>query len=167
MKLGILIIFAVFFGTIFWAIGGQEIRQEIPFYSKKILGKTIKVEINGYSLEVEVAKSDNEKRRGLSQRDELRNDRGMIFIYEKEGEYSFWMKGVKFSLDFIWLKGDKIVDITKNVQPPRDENYEIYRPSEPVDKILEVKAGWCDSHEVKIGQKVKFYPNLWGVDVLK
>src|SRR3989344_4327657 len=77
-----------------------------------------KVYIKDISLNIEVADSKEERATGLSGREKLATDSGMIFIYENAERYSFWMKGVKFPLDFIWIMNDKIVDITEFVQPP-------------------------------------------------
>ena len=160
MKLIILIIFAIFFGTIFWAIGGHEIQEEIPFYWQKIIGKTVTVEINGHKIQAEIVKTSSEKQKGLSNREKMERDRGMIFVNEKEGMYSFWMKEVNFPLDIIWIKGNEIVGITERAAIEPGPEYKNYLPPEPVDKILEVHGGWVFRHGVEIGQKVKFSKDL-------
>ena len=55
---------------------------------------------------------------GLMFRENMDSDRGMLFIFEKEGEYPFWMKNTLIPLDIIWINKDKeVVFISENAQP--------------------------------------------------
>ena len=76
----------------------------------------------------------------------------MLFIFNRLGRYAFWMKGMKFPLDFIWIAGDKITEITGKV----DISQMNLRPQQPVDKILEVNGGWAAEHQIKIGDTVRY-----------
>jgi len=70
--------------------------------------------INNNCFEVEIAKSQEEKKKGLSLREDLPFNSGMLFVYNKENFYSFWMKDMNFPLDIIWINADnKIVHIEK------------------------------------------------------
>lgn len=108
----------------------------------------------------EVADSNEERIKGLSGRQFLDEDRGMLFIFEQPGLYTFWMKDMKIPLDFIWVRDDKIVDTTENVQPPAGISapLPIYRPAEKADKVLEVNAGWVARHRVKAGDVIQILP---------
>lgn len=83
----------------------------------------------------------------------------MLFIFPKEDKYPFWMKGVSFPLDFIWIKGDQVVDLLENVSPPRvnqkDIDLPIYVPKESIDRILEVNAGTIARLNIKVGDTIK------------
>ncbi len=57
----------------------------------------------------EVVKSPSEQRRGLGYRDQLKTNQGMLFVYDNPGVRSFWMKGMRFAIDIIWLRQGKIV----------------------------------------------------------
>ena len=52
-------------------------------------------------FEVELAKTNEEKARGLMFREFLDEDKGMLFIYDGEGRHNFWMKDTLISLDII------------------------------------------------------------------
>lgn len=120
--------------------------------------KSQKIEINNYRLVVETADTDDLRIKGLSRRASLAKNGGMLFIYQTPGYYKFWMKEMQFPLDFIWIRDDKIVDITENVPVP-DKNNQIlplYTSQYPADKILEVNAGLIKSLGVKIGDKIKY-----------
>jgi len=110
--------------------------------------------INDNCFEVEVVKGLTEKRRGLSFRKSLDQNTGMLFIYKREGFYSFWMKDMNFPLDIIWINKDKeIVYIEKNVQPCQDECLR-YRPAEKAQYILEINSGLVDRLKIQKGDKL-------------
>ncbi len=104
------------------------------------------VEIKGKILVLEIADSPSAMTRGLSGRDELPDGSGMLFIFPNPQKLSFWMKDMRFALDFIWIRDGIIIEATENVLPPKygakNEELEIYSAKEPVDMVLEVSAGF-------------------------
>lgn len=114
---------------------------------------TTTVAVKGQNIQVELAETDQEKQIGLSQTQSLNDDEGMLFIFNNPDFYPFWMKDMKFPIDIIFINGDKVVTLFKNVQPPSDENAEltVYRPTERADKVLEVNAGYADEHDIQEG----------------
>lgn len=117
--------------------------------------KKQKISIGSAVLEVEIADNDQARIKGLSGRAGLAENEGMLFIFPAPDFYGFWMKEMKFPLDFIWLRGDEIKDVTVNVPPPVNSALKTYRPSAKVDKVLEVNAGWAEKHNIKIGDRVE------------
>ncbi|MBI2022842.1 DUF192 domain-containing protein [Candidatus Daviesbacteria bacterium] len=107
----------------------------------------------------EIADSKEERADGLSGRESLASDSGMLFVFDKTDIYRFWMKGMKFPLDFIWINEDRVVDILKNVPPPKegqsDESLPLVSPTVPINKILEVNAGFADNHKLRVGDKIE------------
>ena len=75
----------------------------------------------------------------------------MFFLFNQPGQYAFWMKDMEFPLDFVWIAGDKIIDIDKNIPPDYSG---ILKPEIPVDKVLEINAGVCEKHKIKIGNEI-------------
>jgi len=107
-------------------------------------------------IQARLAVSEAEKQRGLMFEDGLEENEGMLFIYEKEGSHSFWMKNMRFPLDIIWIGGDKrIVDIRENVPPCREE-CNTFAPSGPARYVLEVEAGFVKKRGLKVGDRLKF-----------
>lgn len=105
------------------------------FFLKKKSGRTISIQINNQAYKLEVADNITSRAKGLSGRDSLCPHCGMIFIYQKEGIYPFWMKNTHFPLDIIWLdKNGKIVDI-KQGQP---KNLSILKNKTPAQYIIEL-----------------------------
>lgn len=120
------------------------------FYVRHPLGA--KAIINGHTINIELALTNAEKERGLGYRDSLAAERGMLFVYQNKDRYGFWMKGMRFPLDFIWITGNKVVDLSQNVAT----NAPPFSPRVPVDKVLEVNAGDIDRLGVKMGDLVQF-----------
>lgn len=107
-------------------------------------------------LNVEISADLISRAKGLSGRENLCENCAMVFIFGKEAKYTFWMKGMNFPLDILYIKGDEIVEIFKNVQVLDDMNevMEVF-PNEKADKVLELNAGWCDAHDVQVGDKIE------------
>lgn len=121
--------------------------------NQNMLKKELK--INSQTLTVEVAKTLKEQSRGLAGWADLCQNCGMLFPYPDFKTRNFWMKGMNFPLDFIWLKDGEVVGFSENI-PVLDKMGEISRvqsPS-PVNQVLEVRAGWVKENNVKIGDKV-------------
>ena len=71
------------------------------------------------TVRVEVAVTDKEHTRGLSGRPGLALGTGMLFAYPAPGPRSMWMLGMRFPLDFLWIRDGRIVDLVEHVPPPR------------------------------------------------
>ena len=113
------------------------------------------VYINGRPLSVEIADEPYEQARGLSGRDFLGENDGMLFIFSQPGKHGFWMKNMKFPLDIIWIDENlTIVDITKNLSPATYPA--TFAPSSPVKYVLEINTGWSDKNSVRLGDIVSF-----------
>jgi uncharacterized membrane protein (UPF0127 family) len=115
-----------------------------------------KVVIGQATFTVEVAVTDAKRERGLGYRDTLPPLHGMLFVYPAKGDYAFWMKGMRFPLDFVWISGTTVVDITQNVPVSPGPDFPLYRPKAPADKILEINAGEIRRAGIKIGDSVRF-----------
>jgi len=111
------------------------------------------------TLNIEIADEPSEIQQGLSGRPALAPNAGMLFILSAKRIPTFWMKDMRIALDFIWIDGDRVVDITENIPPPASGTTDLqlltYSPLVPVTKVLEVNAGFISSHQISIGDKVK------------
>lgn len=110
--------------------------------------KTINLNIKGQKYNLEIAQTTLQKSKGLSDRDSICSTCGMIFVYQKESVYPFWMKNTHFPLNIIWLNQEgKIVDI-KTGQP---EDTTILTPSASAQYIIELPT---NSPELSIGENI-------------
>lgn len=112
------------------------------------------VKVGEKIIEVEVADEINEHWLGLSHRKSLPEDTGMLFVFEKKQERSFWMKDMNFPLDIIWINDDRVVKIDKDCKAeggyPKIKHNSIY----PVNFVLEANAGFANMNDIKIGDKL-------------
>jgi len=112
--------------------------------------------INGICFVVEVATTPESRARGLMFRESMDNDRGMLFIYDQEGIYQFWMKNTLIPLDMIWISEDKnIVNIKKRAQPCQPGYCPTINPGAEALYVLEINAGFSDRFGFEVGDDVE------------
>lgn len=132
----------------------------IPGVRKSLESTTTQVKIKGQTFKVEVAKTPGQHTKGLSGRDSLPENAGMLFVFDKPDQYQFWMKNTKIPLDIIWINQDKkIVDFYKEAQPEPavpDSQLRRYGPSTSALYVLELAAGTVDKYHITIGDQVEF-----------
>lgn len=103
-------------------------------------------------IDIEIADNDYERQLGLMNRQSMEEMRGMLFIFPQQEYQSFWMRNTLFSLDMIFINSNKeIVTIHKNTTPLSEQSYP---SSAPAIYVVEVNAGFCDRHQIKIGDKI-------------
>jgi len=124
----------------------------IYFYRKHPLSAS--VTIHNTVFTVDLAVTNDEKTRGLSYRKFLKPKSGMLFLYDHKEIFPFWMQGMQFPLDFIWISDNVVVDITTNVPPATATTMHVVRPTVAVNKILEINAGEADLYGIQIGDSV-------------
>lgn len=112
-------------------------------------------------VRAEVARNQEQKSRGLMFRDTLPEGRGMLFPFERDGTYGFWMKNVRFPIDMLWLDPDlKVVHSESSVPGCPEEPCLIYRSPTPARYVLELPAGYAERHGVAVGSTVKLLDPL-------
>ena len=113
------------------------------------------IKIAGQSIKVELASTPLEQAQGLSGRESLKENEGMLFVFDQPGKYSFWMKDMNFAIDMIWLTEDgEVVYIKKDARP---ESYpETYGPDKDAKYVLEVASGFSEKNNLKEGDRVEF-----------
>lgn len=128
------------------------------FYYKNLLYQTTTVVVNGYSLRVLEAASDQQRQRGLSKRKRLAENQGMLFIFSQEQPLAFWMKDMQFPIDIIWLDSKKrVVHMEQNLPPcPPNGTCPAYQPNVLAQYGLETTAGFVQKHHVVLGQVINW-----------
>lgn len=134
------------------------------FFSQRYLGgsflpfmKTSTATINNQTFDLLIAKTPEEKQIGLSEKTSLPQNAGMLFPFETPGNYPFWMKNMKFAIDIIYIRDNKIITIFKNAQPAKSptDSLPVYNSEEPADTVLEINAGLSDKYNFKKGDEVE------------
>lgn len=115
-------------------------------------------------INLELADTAQKRTKGLGYRDFLASGSGMLFIHDETQKYTYWMKGMKFPIDIMWILDDEIVDIIVNVPPPvegqKDNTLERFAPVTEVNKVLETNAGFVDSNNIQKGDKIILESNI-------
>lgn len=101
------------------------------------------------------ADSEEKKELGLSNREQIASDQGMLFAFDTIGVYNFWMKDMKFPLDIVWIdENKKVLGITADIQP---ESYpSIFISPESTKYVLEINAKNAEKFGIATGTILKF-----------
>lgn len=132
--------------------------------------KYVTIQIGRKVYRLEIAATAEAWRQGLSNRRQLPANAGMLFRFDQPVLERFWMQGMQFPLDFIWLKDDVVVQIAENILPPCEnsskwalslnskpvctKNVTILEPDQFFDKVIELNAGEIKQSGIKIGDVI-------------
>lgn len=108
-------------------------------------------------IRIEIADSDSSRTRGLMQRTSLPADTGMLFLFDREEEQSFWMANTPLALDLIFIRADSsVLRIAKYVQPMSPDPV---TSNGPAQYVLEVPAGYSDTIGLIEGDRLRWRRN--------
>ena len=115
---------------------------------------TVRVAIKGHDLTIELATTPEARSCGLSLRDSLPENRGMLFVYSEPEILTFWMKNTRMPLTIAFIDtAGRIVSIQKMNPFPITT---IYASPVPALYALEVNQGWFEENGVGVGDVVEF-----------
>ena len=107
-------------------------------------------------FQVELAQTPEQREYGLMNRSYLDANAGMLFIFDKQGIYPFWMKNTLIPLDIIWIDNSgKVVFIKENAQPCTNFLCPNIIPTSSAKYVLELNAGICNETGIKLGDQLK------------
>ena len=102
------------------------------------------------TVRAEVANTSETRSRGLMYRDEVPEGTGMLFVFDREAERSFWMQNTFVALDVAFIdRNFRIVDI----QQMEPETTEIHDGARPAMFALEVRQGWFAEKGIEVGDR--------------
>lgn len=126
-----------------------------PFNSDSNAYRQTHIELGGVTVTADIADTEPVRQLGLSGREGLSEDKAMLFVFQDDGEHSFWMKDMLFPIDIIWLSSEKrVVYIAKNATPESFPSS--FVPNVPSRYVIEVAAGFTDRHNISVGTQVSF-----------
>jgi len=147
--LGISVVALLIFAISSLACRSKKIEKKKPVF---IETKRITLTIKGAKLCAEIADHPEERSLGLMYRQNLAPDQGMLFIFEQEGIYPFYMKNTKIPLSIAFIdRQGVIIDIQQ--MTPLDELTQHY-PNKPFLYALETNQGWFLERGIKPGDTV-------------
>lgn len=119
------------------------------FFSEQAIG----IFIRDVPVTVSVADTEEERIKGLSGVESLKEQEGKLFIFDSESWHGIWMKDMLMPIDIIWINNQgNVVHIEENVMP--DSYPTIYSSPVPARFVLEVSAFFVNTFNIKVGDKV-------------
>lgn len=108
----------------------------------------------GVSLRLDYATTSAAQEKGLGGRPSLPNDYGMLFVFQNDDRYGFWMKDTLVPLDMFWLDDKRqVVSIARDVATSTFPT--VFYPSKPARYVLETVAGFATAHQITLGTELK------------
>jgi hypothetical protein len=117
--------------------------------------RTTNVTINDIKLTVWIADTQKARETGLMGVQRINENEGMLFVYEKPGEYAFWMKNTLMPLDLIFVSNDTKIISIQHMEPCATEPCKIYAPSAEILYAIEVNGGFAQRNNMTVGQTVR------------
>jgi len=110
--------------------------------------------VGGETVALAVAGTEEQKSRGLRGFESLPRGRGMLFPVEPPRDVQLWMEGVKTPLDLVFVRNGRVRTIHARAAPCSSEPCPKYRAREPIDRVLELKAGRASKLGLAVGDRI-------------
>ena len=119
--------------------------------------------VEGFTFVVDVADTYERRGLGLGKRDELARERGMWFDMGGTGNATFWMHGMRFPIDIVWISDEFVVTgVAERLPFPEpgapDSALPRYSSGVPIRYVLEINAGLADELGIGEGSVVSITP---------
>ncbi len=107
------------------------------------------------TVKLEVALTQQQQAAGLSNRNTLADDQGMLFPFEPPQSVRFWMKNTLIPLDIVFLHNGVVQAIAANVPPCTKETCPTYGPEMLVNQVIELRGGRAAELGLKVGNRLQ------------
>ena len=107
------------------------------------------------SVNVELARTQEESKIGLMFRESMPQDQGMLFIYPQEQDLTFWMKNTLIPLDIIFFDTEGNFVSTSTMVPCTQDPCTLYDSMDPALYALEVNKGFVESYNIDSTWKLR------------
>ena len=148
----------------FFPVTRTEVQEEQQQQELVVGGVTpsgyrqVNVTVNEVGLVTDLAATGEQRRKGLSIKDNMTENEAMLFLFEDSRRHSFWMSGMKFPIDIIWLDDNKtVVHVEHELEPCEPfGDCPQFRPDADSLYVLETVAGFASKYNVTDGTRVEF-----------
>ena len=128
--------------------GAQE-PMLLPVHPERLI---IETAMGEKSFSIEVADEPEKRRRGLMFRRSMRDDHGMLFVFEESGRLGFWMQNTPMPLDLLFIGEDGQVRAIEQGEPFSTDSI---APPVMARFVLELNAGTALSSGIAVGDSVR------------
>ena len=149
----------------FQACNGCSEQKEMvkpEFNEEKGQRNTVKLHMGGVPVTLEVAKTNQEKARGLMHRKKLPPDRGMIFIYPEPKVMSFYMRDTVIPLSIAFIRSDGTIVNIEEMRPLVVEPS--YMSKSMCLYAIEMNQGWFEAHGIQAGEKIELTDEIKAIE---
>jgi uncharacterized protein len=106
------------------------------------------------TIRIEIADDEESRRQGLMGREAMPADSGMLFIFDRQEQQSFWMANTPLSLDMFFADREGvIVNVARNTRPLSDQ---AIHSGEPALYVVETVAGFAARHGIIEGDRIEW-----------
>jgi len=143
--------------TLLLFLGGVAVYIATPD-AGSVLQRAHTVTVGGIPFRVHIAETPEERMQGLSGKERIKENEGMLFIFDSPYRYGFWMKEMKFPIDIIWISGDRVIGFSEGVPPEPGRSLgelTVYYSPGAVDRVLEVNGGVVARYNIREGDKIR------------
>lgn len=152
----VIILVIIILGGLYLAMNKNILKSYLPI--GVINSPTNQIKIGEVLINVEIAETQSARTNGLSGREQLATFSGMLFVFDSSKKYQFWMKGMKFPIDMIFINDGKVVDFLTEVPVAKkdtsDADLPRYQPTVPIDMLLETNAGFIQNNNILKGETI-------------
>ncbi len=106
------------------------------------------------TFNAEVVSLPLDQYQGLSNRDKLALDKGMLFIFPVAADRSFVMRDMRFSLDIIFIRNHRVINLYHNLLPEGAVTANTYHSGSEADAVLEINAGRSNACHIGVGSEI-------------
>ena len=134
--------------SMFFVLLGNQVLAQRPDFKKK------KIHVGAVELTVEIADNEEKITYGLMFRKQaLKDDEGMLFVFQNEKKLTFWMKNTFVPLSVGFFSKEKKLGHTAEMEPVRSEMEvpKTYPSQAPAMYVLEVAPGWFKRKKIVSG----------------
>jgi uncharacterized membrane protein (UPF0127 family) len=152
--IGLIIMLAVLGAALLFS---QSFIEEVTNTETRTLAdkEHVEVVLGELPLRVVIADTAATRHKGLSGIEELADDEGMLFVFDRPDILGFWMKGMKIPLDLMWFDGNgSLIHIEENLAP--DTYPESFAAPDPAMYVLEMNAGFVEEYGIQEGAELVF-----------
>jgi uncharacterized protein len=151
-----------YIGTLDWQPSSEQDAQPGPVTGNQTSNNSgysqVNVTLSNFTLVADIAATNDQRTKGLAVKDTLNEDEGMLFVFSTSREHSFWMMGMKFPIDIIWIsQNHEVVHIEHSLEPcVPDSPCPTYKPDRNSLYVLETVAGFAQKYNVTENDYVDF-----------
>ncbi len=150
--------FVIFAAVLGGGIAGRIVYEKNARTAGKSSGEYTVTQVvvgDGTTLNAKVADTPALEERGLSGTAGLGENEAMLFVFDKQGLYPFWMKDMNYPIDMIWMDQEHHVVYIKEHATPGSYP-EQFVSQAPALFVLEVQDGFVAKHNIKIADELYF-----------